>query len=145
LTKNRRIIQKILKAVGLFFRGGGNLPKAVEKGVSLLGPAAFYIGLVIALIAAFIAPSGWLYVGLAVLGVIVGLLNVTAKETGPFLFASIAFIVATLGMQSLITATLGAAAIPVQLTRLAANITVLIGSGAMLIALRAIYGMAKGT
>jgi hypothetical protein len=118
------------------------MPKVVEKGMSLLGPAAFYIGLLIALIAAFVAPSGWLYVGLAVLGVIVGLLNVTAKETGPFLFASIAFIVAALGMATLIPAagvTIGA-----ELTRLATNITVLIGSAAMLIALRAIYGLAKG-
>lgn len=119
------------------------MPKAVEKGVSLLGPAAFYIGLLIALIAAFIAPSGWLYVGLAILGVIVGLLNVTAKETGSFLFASIAFIVTALGMAILIP--LAGVAIPIELQRLAANITVLVGSAAMLIALRAIYGMAKGT
>jgi hypothetical protein len=104
-----------------------------------MGPVAFYIGLLIALIAAFITPSSWLYVGLAVLGVIVGLLNVTAKETGPFLFASIAFIVAAIGMSSLILVP-----IPIELSRLAANITVLIGSAAMLIALRAIYGMAKG-
>jgi hypothetical protein len=135
-------MRKVLKAAELFFRGGKNLPKAVEKGMSLLGPAAFYIGLLIALIAAFVAPSNWLYVGLAVLGVIVGLLNVTSKETGPFLFASIAFIVATLGMATLIP--LAGVAIPVELIRLAANITVLVGSAAMLIALRAIYGMAKG-
>lgn len=117
------------------------MPKV--KGLALVGPAAFYIGLLIALAAAFIAPFGWLYVGLAVLGVIVGLLNITAKETGPFLFASIAFIVAAIGMQSLITATMGIEAIPPELTRLAANITVLVGSGAILIALRAIYEMAK--
>lgn len=110
--------------------------------MSLLGPAAFYIGLLIALIAAFVAPSGWLYVGLAVLGVVVGLLNVTARETGPFLFASIAFIVAALGMATLIP--LAGVAIRAELIRLAANITVLIGSAAMLIALRAIYGLAKG-
>ena len=108
-----------------------------------MGPAAFYIGLLIALIAAFVAqPSSWLYVGLAVLGVVIGLLNVTAKETGPFLFASIAFIVAAIGMASLIP--LAGVAIPIELIRLAANITVLVGSAAMLIALRAIYGMAKG-
>ena len=105
-----------------------------------MGPAAFYIGLLIALIAAFVAPSSGLYVGLAVLGVVIGLLNVTAKETGPFLFASIAFIVAAIGMSSLILVP-----IPTELQRLAANITVLVGSAAMLIALRAIYGMAKGT
>ena len=120
------------------------MPKAVEKGImSLLGPAAFYIGLLIALIAALVAaPSSWLYVGLAVLGVIVGLLNITAEQSAPFLLASIAFIVTAFGMQSLI-ATTGAVAIPVELTQLAINITVFVGSGAMLIALKAIYGLAK--
>ncbi len=119
------------------------MPKVVKKGISLLGPAAFYIGLLIVLGTAFIAPSGWLYVGLAVLGVIVGLLNITAEQTAPFLLASIAFIVTATGMQGLITTTIGAGAIPIELTRLAANITVFVGSGAMLIALRAIYEMAK--
>ncbi|MDI6643079.1 MAG: hypothetical protein QMD95_03400 [Candidatus Hodarchaeaceae archaeon] len=117
-------------------------PKVVEKGISLLGPVAFYVGLLITLGTAFITPSGWLYVGLAVIGVIVGLLNVTAKETGPFLFASIAYIVAALGMASLIP--LAGVAIPPELIRLATNITVLVGAGAMLIALKAIYEISKG-
>jgi hypothetical protein len=77
-----------------------------------------------------------------VLGLIVGLLNVTAKESGPFLFASIAFIVAALGMATLIQ--MAGVAIRAELIQLATNITVLVGSAAMLIALRAIYGMAKG-
>ena len=118
------------------------MAKVVEKGVLLLGPVAFYVGLLIALGTAFIAPSGLLYVGLAVIGVIVGLLNVTAKESGPFLFASIAFIVATLGMATLIP--LAGVAIPAELIRLGANITVLVGAGAMLIALKAIYEISKG-
>ncbi len=110
--------------------------------MALLGPVAFYVGLLIALGTAFITPSGWLYVGLAVLGVIIGLLNITAKEVGPFLFAAIAFIVTALGMQGLIGA--AGVAIPVELTRLAANITVLVGAGAVLISLRAIYEVTKG-
>ncbi len=114
---------------------------AKQSMTSLLGPVAFYVGLLIALGTAFINPSGWLYVGLAVLGVIVGLLNITAKETGPFLFASIAFVVTAIGMTLLITT--AGVAIPTELIRLAANITVLVGSGAILIALRVIYGLAK--
>lgn len=112
------------------------------KAVSLLGPVAFYIGLLIAIVTMVIKPSGWLYVGLAVLGVIVGLLNITAKESGPFLFATIAFIVAALGMQSMITA--AGVSVPTELTRLAANITVLVGTAAIIIALRAIYEAARG-
>ena len=117
--------------------------KDVEtKMMTMLGPAAFYIGLIIAIIAMFITPSGWLYVVLAILGVIVGLLNITAKESGPFLFATIAFIVAAFGMYSLITA--AGVLIRVQLIRLAANITVLVGSAAVIIALKAIYEAARG-
>jgi len=117
--------------------------KEVEiKAITLLGPVAFYIGLLIVIIAMFIKPSGWLYVGLAILGVIVGLLNITARESGPFLFATIAFIVAALGMQYMITA--AGVSVPVELTRLGANITVLVGAAAIIIALRAIYEAARG-
>ena len=119
--------------------------KAVEKkAVALVGPAAFYIGLLIAVVAAFITQSGLLYVGLAVLGVIVGLLNITAKEIGPFLFASIAFIVAALGMGVLVSSMIPAtiAQYP-EFLRLATNLVVFIGAGAMLISLRAIYEVAK--
>jgi len=116
--------------------------KVETKAITLLGPAAFYIGLVIVIVTAFIRPSGWLYVGLAVLGVIVGLLNITARESGPFLFATIAFIVAALGMQLMITA--AGVSVPEKLTRLAANITVLVGAAAIIIALRAIYEAARG-
>jgi len=121
--------------------------KEVEtKAITLLGPVAFYIGLLIVVVAMFIKPSGWLYVGLAVLGVIVGLLNITARESGPFLFATIAFIVAALGMQYMITAagTAAGVSVPEKLTRLGANITVLVGAAAMVIALRAIYEAARG-
>jgi len=121
--------------------------KEVEtKAITLLGPVAFYIGLLIVVVAMFIKPSGWLYVGLAVLGVIVGLLNITARESGPFLFATIAFIVAALGMQYMITAagTVAGVSVPEKLTRLGANITVLVGAAAMVIAVREIYEAARG-
>ena len=108
----------------------------------IIGPVAFYIGLLIALIAAFVEPTRELYIGLAVLGVIISILNITKEEVGPYLFASIAFIVSALGMQLLISAA-SQGEIPAVLTRLAANITVLVGAGAMLIALKAIYVMAK--
>ena len=116
--------------------------KVGTKAITLIGPAAFYIGLAIIIAAMFIEPSGWLYVGLAVLGLIVGLLNITARESGPFLFATIAFIVAALGMQYMITA--AGVEVPEELTRLAANITVFVGISAIIIALRSIYEATRG-
>ena len=131
--------------------GGLNLAREkVVKRIALIGPAAFYIGLLIALVAAFVTPSGWLYVVLGVLGVIVGLLNITARQTSPFLLASIAFIVAAWGMWTLTVSAFDYAAVSTpeilteELLRLATNLTVLVGAAAMVIALRAIYEAAKG-
>ena len=117
--------------------------KAPEKKlIALVGPAAFYIGLLIALVAAFVSPSWELYAALGVLGVIVGLLNITARETSPFLLATIAFIVAAFGMQYLV-AEVGVS-VKAELTQLAANLTTLVGAAAMVVSLRAIYEAAKG-
>jgi len=113
-----------------------------RKLITLVGPAAFYIGLLIALIAAFVTPSDWLFVALGVLGVIVGLLNITTRETSPFLLASIAFIVAAFGMQYLIV--VAGVSVKAELTQLAANLTTLVGAAAMVVSLRAIYETAKG-
>ncbi len=125
---------------------------ASEKAVkiALIGPAAFYIGLLIALVAAFVTPASWLYLALGVLGVIVGLLNITARETSPFLLATIAFIVAAWGMWTLTISAFTLASVPApeiltkELLRLATNLTVLVGAAAMVISLRAIYEAAKG-
>ncbi len=132
-----------------------NLAKAKRKPskkklIALVGPSAFYIGLVIALVAVLIEPSGWLYLVLGVLGVIIGLLNVTARETSPFLLASIAFIAAAWGMWTLMTTAFSLALVSIpeiltkELLRLATNLTVLIGASAMVISLRAIYEASKG-
>jgi len=58
------------------------------------GGIAFIIGMVLAiLIALFGTTATWPIWVLAVLGLIVGLLNVTGRESGKFLLATIAFMV----------------------------------------------------
>lgn len=58
------------------------------------GGLAFVIGLILAIIIALFGTVGsWATWVLAFLGFVVGLFNVTGKETGRFLLASIAFIV----------------------------------------------------
>jgi hypothetical protein len=55
-----------------------------------IGKWSFIIGLVIAVLAGLLFQPGWAIWVLAILGVIVGFLNITAEETRSFLLASIA-------------------------------------------------------
>lgn len=118
--------------------------KAGTKAIALIGPAAFYIGLLIVIAAMFIEPSTEIVAALAVLGLIVGLLNITAQQTSGFLLASIAFIVASWGsltmMQWMGVITIAPAE---KLVRLAGNLTVFVGVAVVIIALKAIYEVAR--
>jgi hypothetical protein len=58
--------------------------------LDLIGKWAFIIGLVIAVLAGLFFQPAWAVWVLAILGVIVGLLNVTAEDTRGFLLAAIA-------------------------------------------------------
>ena len=58
--------------------------------LDLVGKWAFIVGLVLAVVVGFIFQAAWVVWVLAVLGVIVGLLNVTREDTERFLLAAIA-------------------------------------------------------
>jgi hypothetical protein len=57
----------------------------------MVGKWAFIAGLVLAVLLGYILGVGWAVWVLAILGVIVGLLNVTREDTERFLLAAIAF------------------------------------------------------
>jgi hypothetical protein len=59
--------------------------------LATVGKWAFIIGLVLAGVAGLFFQAVWVVWVLAILGVIVGLLNVTQEETQGFLLAAIAF------------------------------------------------------
>jgi zinc transporter ZupT len=59
--------------------------------LDLVGKWAFIVGLVLAVIVGYIFQAEWVIWVLAILGVIVGLLNVTREDTERFLLAAIAF------------------------------------------------------
>ena len=59
--------------------------------LDLVGKWAFIVGLVLAVVMGYIFQAEWVIWVLAVLGVIVGLLNVTREDTERFLLAAIAF------------------------------------------------------
>ena len=57
----------------------------------MVGKWSFIVGLVLAVVVGFIFQAAWVVWVLAILGVIVGLLNVTRENTERFLLAAIAF------------------------------------------------------
>jgi len=59
--------------------------------LATVGKWAFIVGLVLAVVAGLLFQAGWVVWVLAILGVIVGLLNVTQEQTQGFLLAAIAF------------------------------------------------------
>jgi len=66
------------------------LSKEAKMNTAQIGKWAFIVGLVIAVLAGLFFQPGWAIWVLAILGVIVGLLNVTAEDTRGFLLAAIA-------------------------------------------------------
>ena len=114
-------------------------------GGKKFGEWAFIIGVIIAVIIGLFSASlsgdtqGWLVLLLVVLGLIVGLLNVTEKETTPFLIAAAAL---------LITGTAGGslAIIPfigLSLQGIVQSIAVFVTPAAIVVALKAIQALAK--
>jgi hypothetical protein len=59
--------------------------------LEMAGKWAFIAGLVLAVLLGYILGVGWVVWVLAILGVIVGFLNVTREDTERFLLAAIAF------------------------------------------------------
>jgi hypothetical protein len=69
--------------------------------LATIGKWAFIVGLVIAVLAGLFFQPKWAIWVLAILGVIVGLLNVTAEETQSFLMASIALTLSAAALNTL--------------------------------------------
>jgi hypothetical protein len=69
--------------------------------LDVIGKWAFIVGLVLAVIAGLVFDAAWVVWVLAILGVVVGLLNVTGAETQGFLIAAIAFTVAATALNSI--------------------------------------------
>ncbi len=68
---------------------------------AITGKWVFLIGLVIAVLAGIFFQPDWAIWVLAVLGVIVGLLNITAEETRGFLIAAIALALSATALNSI--------------------------------------------
>lgn len=118
----------------------GNLIKKEKMEVHKVAHYTFFVGLIIAIIAGFFSN----YVGpevllttLVVLGTLVGLFNLTAKETMPFLVAAIALMLAGIVNLGLIPG------VGVYLRSILSNIVVFVVPGAIIVGMKAIWKLAS--
>lgn len=112
-----------------------------------VGKWAFIIGAVLAVIMGIGAGLGqawganaWLMLLLVVLGLVVGFVNITAKEVQGFLIAAIAVLAAgtaNLGYANTLVAKLGDI-----LSGIIAMVILVVAPAALIVALRAVYGFA---
>ncbi len=74
--------------------GQNRTAKGGTNWLGILGMLAFFAGMVLAVVGGIIDQSnGGITLALVVMGIVVGLLNITSKETMPFLVAAIALVV----------------------------------------------------
>lgn len=104
--------------------------------MDLVGKWAFIVGLAIAIIAAFVTDLpgvGW---GLAVLGLIVGLLNVGAEQTQKFLLAAIALMMSATALH--VVPWVGDV-----VTRILGNVVSFIAAAVLIVAVKAVLETAR--
>ena len=112
---------------------------------SKLGQWSFIVGIIIAAVIGLFSnsidqkTSGWLVLLLIVLGLLVGFLNISEKESTPFLIAAVALIV-TSGAGATISMI---PKIGVYLTQVVTQIGVFVTPAAILVAVKSIWALAK--
>ncbi len=102
-----------------------------------LGKYAFIAGAVLAIVAGLLNfTAGWVFWVLALLGLVVGFLNVTGEETHGFLLAAIALLLSATSLRTL--PELGE-----RITPALENLSVFISPAALIVALKALFETAK--
>ena len=114
-----------------------------DNMMAKFGSWAFIVGLIIAVLAGVVIPSAaWLMLVLAVLGLVVGVLNVTAKESTAFLVAAIALVTASGALKTILESSLGGQIAGIVGTVMG-NIAVFVAPAAVVVAVRAIFALAS--
>lgn len=102
-----------------------------------VGKWAFIVGLIIAIIGGIgLVEMSWIPWLLAILGVVVGLLNVTGSETQGFLLAAVAFLVTANSLQQV-------PYIGEALTGVLAAVAAFVGGAALVVALKSLFATAR--
>ena len=120
------------------------MPRKNKGWMEKFGPWAFIVGLIIAMIASISNTVVWF---LGVLGLIVGLLNISDQEARMYLLASITFLISASALSATLTKLIER--IPVIgnylnfIDPLLANIVLFVAPGAGIVALKALYAISK--
>ena len=119
---------------------------------SKAGEWAYLVSVVIAVLAGIAAAAGfgassWVAVLLLILGAVVGLLNISEKETTAFLVATVALVVASLGAN--VSGTAGTFSVlnvvpglGTLINAIVANIAIFAAPAAIIVAVKAIMNLA---
>ncbi len=99
------------------------------------GRYAFLAGIVLAGLAGFVTLD-WIWWVLALLGVVVGLLNITAEETRAFLIAAIALVLSASSIRQL-------PYIGETITSILGNLVVFISPAMLVVAVKSLFETAK--
>jgi hypothetical protein len=122
--------------------------EVVEKKESSIlkkiGPWSFILGLIIAVVAAF---TGTIFWALGILGLVVGLLNITDKESTLYLIASMTFLLSANTLSLTLTKMIQLIPFVADWMKfidpLLANITLFVAPGAAVVALKALYNLSR--
>lgn len=116
----------------------GKIEKVTEEKTNKIGGIAFIIGIVLALIAGIFGFGDDTLVisALMVIGLIIGLLNISAKEAMPFLLITTALVI----VSSLGGSFLGV--IPI-LQKILISIIILMVPAVIVVAIRAVFSLAR--
>jgi hypothetical protein len=122
------------------------MPKTVLS--NKVGSWAFIAGIAVAILAGIfidITETVWLLTLLIALGLVVGLLNITAKEVVSFLVAAIALLVSTVSINAVLKLIIEktSSTIVLALQSILGNIAVFVAPAAIIVALKAIFVLAE--
>jgi len=113
-------------------------PSSNSASNSRVGHWAFLIGIVLAIIAGFVpqlqtARVTWI---LALLGLVVGFLNITSRETRDFLIASVALVIAADAAADIIS-------LGIQSTVILGNVVTFVFPATLLVAFKTVWQLAS--
>jgi hypothetical protein len=115
---------------------GEQYPSGGGERMDQLGKWAFIVGIVICVVAGLVVAEPWMFWVLAVLGLVVGFMNITGEETKTFLLAAI-------GLMLSASSIMGIPLIGVAVTAVLANVVAFMAAAVLIVALKSLFEVAK--